>query len=433
MIRFGTDGVRGPAGTLPITASTGLAMGRAAVRLARSYGGDRVFIARDTRPSGPMLTAAVAAGVASAGGRALLADVLPTAGLMANLAAGVADVGVMVTASHNAAPDNGFKVMGRGGRKLSDADTQRVEEWLAEPEFQAEPGTLSAVGLQARKTYHRALDAVAPATTSLTDVTIAVDLANGAAVGTARWLRERYPAVRWVLRGTGDGLINKGVGSEHPAGLAELVRAEGAHAGIAVDGDADRCLLVDENGTVVHGDVLAWLLTTRSGSRSLAVTVMSTAALEGALPGVRVERTPVGDRHLMTAMQQHGLALGCEESGHVLFADGLPGGDGMLTGLRALALADLGGQPFSRTLSEFTPFPRSKTQVRVSERPPIDEVPQLVEACASGEARLGAGGRVFLRYSGTEPVLRVLVEGPDARAVQIVAGEITELATQVLR
>lgn len=427
MIRFGTDGIRGAAGAWPITADVALSVGRAAARLAREYGGDRVLLARDTRPSGSMLVAAAAAGVASQGGHALLADVLPTAGLMAGLADGMAEVGIMVTASHNASPDNGFKIIGAGGRKLSEADSARFENWLAENPAEGEVGSLEPVGLQARRCYHRALDEASPDSAALDGCKIAVDLAHGAAVSTVRWLKERYPGVTWVFRGDGDGIINEGVGSEHPDGLAELVRAESCHGGIAVDGDADRCLIVDEQGRPVHGDVLTWLLASRMQVRSLAVTVMSTTALEAALPEVRVERTPVGDKHLMLAMHQHGIPLGCEESGHVLFADGLPGGDGVLTGLRALALAGLQDQPLSQTLAAFQPYPRVKTKVRVNGRPPLDEIAALRAAVEAGEGRLGRG-RVFLRYSGTEPVLRVLVEGPDAEVVKDVAYEVTEAA-----
>jgi len=431
MIRFGTDGVRGHAGTPPITAEGAVRIGRAAARLAREGGGERVILARDTRPSGAMLVAAAAAGVAAEGGTALLADVLPTAGLMAALADGIAEAGVMVTASHNPAGDNGFKVVGANGRKLSDSRSAKFEAWLGEEPEPGEPGTLEPVGLQARRCYHRALDEAAPGSTALEGLKVAVDLANGAAASTARWLKERYPGTTWHLRGTGDGVINDGAGSEHPQAVAELVREHGCHVGIAVDGDADRCVLVDETGQVVHGDALCWLLASHMEVRSLAVTVMSTTALEAALPQVRVERTPVGDRHLMLAMQQHGIPLGCEESGHVLFADGLPGGDGILTGLRAIAAARLREHALSQALAPFQPFPRVKTKVRVSARPPLDELEELQDAVAAGQERLGPG-RVFLRYSGTEPVLRILVEGPDAAAVEDVAFDVTEVAREVL-
>jgi phosphoglucosamine mutase len=416
MIRFGTDGVRGEAGRPPMTAEVAVRVGRAAVKLARLSGGDRVLIARDTRPSGPMLTAGVASGVAAQGGEAVLADVLPTSGVMANLAAGTADVGVMVTASHNPAPDNGFKVIGVGGHKLSDEQSARFEAWLAEEPEPCVPGLFRPDGLGARQVYHRALADAAPAGSALDGLRIAVDLAHGAAIGAARWLRERYPGVDWRFTGTGDGVVNSGVGSEHPAHLAALVRDEGCDAGIAVDGDADRCVLIDDRGEVVCGDALIWWLARGAGVRSLAVSVMSTTALEAALPDVRIERTPVGDRHLMHAMRQHGIPLGGEESGHVIFADGLPGGDGVLTGLRALALVGR-GRPLSAQLAPFRPHPRRTARVPAARKPPIGELPALQAAIAAAETDLGASGRVLVRYSGTEPALRVLVEGVDAAAV----------------
>ncbi|MFT7521346.1 MAG: phosphoglucosamine mutase, partial [Kiritimatiellia bacterium] len=365
-------------------------------------------------------------------GRAIMCEVLPTAGLMANLADDAADVGVMITASHNAAPDNGFKILGPGGRKLTDAENALFEGWLQSGSADHSPGSIDLAPLQAKRCYHRALDHVAPESARLTGVRIAVDLANGAASGTARWLQERYPAVEWVFLHTGEGTINDQAGSEHPNGLVLAVTEQQCHAGFAVDGDADRCVLVDERGQVVPGDTLAWWLTVSSKVRSLAVTVMSSTALEASLPDVLIRRTPVGDRHLMMAMNQNGISLGCEESGHVLFTDGLPGGDGVLTGLRALAAAPLGTRPLSETLSGFEPFPRAVSKVRVNDRPPLDQVPPLQAAVDRGRLRLGDHGRIFLRYSGTEPVLRVLVEGLDGLVVQAVCDDVTRVAAEVL-
>lgn len=428
MIRFGTDGVRGPAGVRPITAEGALAIGKAAARLAEHQGGQRVLIARDTRPSGPMLVAGCAAGAASLGAHVTIADVLPTSAVMAALADGIAEAGIMVTASHNPAADNGFKVLDSRGKKLSQELTQHFEEWVNQGHASNVISQITHNPLSVRTSYHRALEACAPASTDLADRTIVVDLAHGAATLNRRWLKEYYPATDWVFLGTGEGIINDGVGSEYPEHLASVVLDSGADAGIAVDGDGDRCVLVDERGRVVHGDKLAWLLAVNSGVRSMAVTVMSTSALEPALPGVHVHRTPVGDKHLMRAMAQHGLPLGCEESGHVLFSDGLPGGDGLLTGLRALANDR---RPLSDQLTAFKPFPRVKGKVKVNARLPLGELAELQACVEAANARLD-GGRVFLRYSGTEPVLRVLVEGPDQAVVEEVAAEVTQVAQQVL-
>jgi phosphoglucosamine mutase len=427
---FGTDGIRGVAGELPCTSEVGVAIGRAAVRLAREDGGNRVLVARDTRPSGPMLEAAVVAGVTAEGGQCLLAGVLPTSGLAAALAAGLADTGVMLTASHNAWPDNGFKVLGRGGRKLSDAENHRVEDWLVSSPAPARPGGLADAHEEAWEVYGAALDRALPDRRHLRGRRLAIDLANGAAVPAQDWLLAEVPAAEIVFVGAGIGRTNDGVGSEHIEALQRVVRDERCDAGFAVDGDGDRCRVVTERGLVVDGDALAWLLARGRGDRSIAVTVMSNAALEPSLPGVRVVRTPVGDRHLAEAMAGTDVTLGCEESGHVLFHDALPTGDGLVTGLRALCLG-LASGALSAAVAGFRPFPRELTKIAVARRRPLSEVPELASACAQGEAALG-GGRVFLRYSGTEPVLRVLVEGVDPDTVARVSADVTRVASETL-
>lgn len=389
-----------------------------------------MLVARDTRPSGPSLEDAVAAGVTGAGGHCRRAGVLPSGGLAAAIAAGVGDVGVMITASHNQADDNGFKLLGAGGKKLDDATSAEVERWLASDGVGGTGGSDTDATVAAREAYARAFArSIDPS--GLAGRRIAVDLAHGAAITTPAWFSRSFPAldIRWCH--AGDGVINDDVGSQHPDALARVVRDGGFDAGIAVDGDADRCVLVDDTGAVVDGDSLSWLLATGLGVDSLAVTVMSNAALEGSLPGVAVTRTPVGDRHLAIAMAEHGIPLGCEESGHVLFHDALPGGDGLLTGLRAAALCWGRGATISSVRAAFTPFPRRLSKVRVKARPPLDAVPELVAATQRGEARL-EGGRVFLRYSGTEPVLRILVEGADDAIVADVAAHVTRVATEVL-
>jgi phosphoglucosamine mutase len=433
-LKFGTDGIRGKAGESPCTAEVGVAVGRAAVRLARvsSPGGRvRIVVGRDTRPSGPMLEAAVAAGIAAEGGDAMLVGVLPTSAVACSLASGHGDVGVMLTASHNPPEDNGFKVLGPGGRKLTDEESAQVEAWLVEDPRSAEPGTLRDAQHEAWEAYTGMLAKAVPERHLLNGRRIAVDLANGAASPMREWLVSEVPA-SFVFVGAGTGLPNDGVGSEHPERLQEIVRSERCDAGIAVDGDADRCRLVDETGALVDGDALAWLLTRGRNAHALAVTVMSTTALEASLPGVRIKRTPVGDKHLVQAIAAGEATLGCEESGHVVFDDALPTGDGLVTGLRALCIALRGGGTLSGAVAPFRPFPRKVTKVKVKARPKLEEVAPLQRASAEGEAALGANGRVFLRYSGTEPVLRVLVEGPDAAVVDQVSANVTAVARETL-
>ena len=258
MIRFGTDGIRGTAGAAPITAETGVRVGRAAVRLARQLGGDRVMISRDTRPSGMMLEHAVAAGVSAAGGQAILAGILPTSGLMANRKDGAAEVGVMLTASHNPVQDNGFKVIGSAGRKLNDAAIAQFEEWIGQGPMEMEPGAIHLRSLASTNTYLRELAEACPQQDQIRGAKIAIDLANGAGTVVMRWLQEHYSGVDWVVVGADGGKINDGVGSEHPDLLSQTVVEHGCMAGFAVDGDADRCILVDERGERVSGDALAW-------------------------------------------------------------------------------------------------------------------------------------------------------------------------------
>lgn len=421
-MKFGTDGIRGPAGPAPIDPESAVRIGRAAARLAAQEGQPVVLVAHDTRPSGPMLAAAVAAGVMGEGAVAVDVGVVPTPALAVALEDGRGGAGVMITASHNPWTDNGFKILGTGGRKLTDAETAQVEDWLASD---AHPG-----GTGYRESAHEEvltgwLERLGR--TSLAGIEgrrIAIDLAEGAGIQARAWLAGLPAEVLFV---TGDR-INDGVGSEHPGRLQELVRSEGCFAGIAIDGDGDRCLIVDDRGEVVHGDALTWLLARQTGATSLAVTQMSTGALAPALPGVEIHVTPVGDKHLQIAMREHGLPLAAEESGHVLFADH-PGGDGLLAGLRALGGLDA---PLSETLAAFEPWPRVKSKVRVEERTPLAELPAVQAIVRAGEQALGAGGRVFLRYSGTEPVLRILVEGPQEASVQKVAADVEAVIRETL-
>ncbi|MBW1877615.1 MAG: phosphoglucosamine mutase [Deltaproteobacteria bacterium] len=432
MIRFGTDGIRGRAGQHPVTAEVALAVGRAAAWFAHEHGGRAVVVGRDPRPSGPLLERSVVSGVCGEGAEARVAGVLPTSAVATALREGLGDVGVMITASHNPEPDNGFKVLAPGGRKLTDEEILRLEEWLDAPsQHTASPGSETDIGGEAWDAYTRSLAQAIGDVRALVGARLAVDLANGAAIRTATWLRRHVPA-QFVFLADGDGPINENCGAVHPERLARAVVERGCHAGFAVDGDADRCVLVDELGQVVPGDGLAWLLTVGLGVRSLAVTVMSNGGLEPSLPGVEVIRTPVGDRHLQEAISSRGAQLGCEESGHVLFAGGLPTGDGVVTGLRAIAIAFSGATSLSGAQSGFHPFPRQITKVRVQGCPPLEEVELLQVSRRAGEAALGSGGRVFLRYSGTEPLLRILVEGSDEATVARVSTEVTSVAREAL-
>jgi len=418
-MRFGTDGVRGTAGEEPITVEGGLLVGRAAALLADH---ERVAVGRDPRASSSALAASVLAGVAAQGGQAVDLGVVPTSAVGVYLAEGLAAAGVMITASHNPAPDNGFKVLDAGGRKLSGERASQVEGWLAAPPAATAFGTVEPG--EALHLWRCRAEAVLP---PLPEQSLVVDLANGASTVLAGWLRQIWPGPLHVV-GSG-GVPNQGVGSEHLGHLGEAVRSHGAWAGLAVDGDGDRCRLVGPDGEAIPGDAVTWWLARSMGVPAVAVTVMSNGALEAQLPGVDVVRTPVGDKHIAAAMRREGLALGAEESGHVLFAD-FPAGDGIVAGLRALAA--IGTASLPQTVGQFRPLPRRLGKLRVGSRPPLDEVAALREPQADWSKRLGTGGRVFLRYSGTEPVLRILVEGGDVGVVQQVYGEVEAIAREAL-
>lgn len=426
-MKFGTDGVRGRAGMWPIDGAGARAVGTAAARWARQVGEGRVCVGHDTRPGGAALAMEVAQGAVRGGGAAALAGVVPTAALQAALAAGVADVGVMVTASHNPAEDNGFKVLGPGGRKPDDAETAHLEALLSEPGGGC-GGSVGAASASVWAAYEVMLERALRGAVGLRR-RVVVDLANGAAVASREVLSRLLPELGWTWLAAGDGVINDGCGSEHPERLAAAVRAGGFDAGLAVDGDADRCLLVDERGEVVPGDALLGVLAASMRVERLVVTVMSSTALEAALPGVEVVRTGVGDRLVAEAMRAHSAPLGGEESGHVLFADALPGGDGLLTGLRALAAAWGRAPRLSDAVAPFLPYPRRLTKVRSAVRRDIEA--EVAEVVAQATARLGTG-RVFIRWSGTEPVLRVLVEGPDVGVVEEESGRVTGVCEGVL-
>jgi phosphoglucosamine mutase len=402
-MKFGTDGVRGPAGVWPIDAAGAERIGAVATRLGGP--GARVVVARDTRPSGPGLAAAVCAAVQASGGHALDAGVLPTPAVSLAVQRGLADVGVMITASHNDAPDNGFKLFTVGGRKLTADETTQVESWLAQPILPADGGSISPAP-QVREQYVSALHDVLDV--DLSGKTIAVDMANGAALALAGDLASLCGATV-VQVAAGDGDINAGCGAVHPERLAETVRLQELDGGFAVDGDSDRCLLVTEEGVVVPGDALILRLAQARKVSGLAVTVMSNAALESQLPGVQVVRTPVGDKHLQVAMAKHGL----------------------LTGFRALAACFDGAETVSQAMASYVAFPRDLSKFSVANKPPLEQVAGLDDKLAQWESELN-GGRVFIRYSGTESVVRILVEGPEDDVVQRIAHASREWLGQAL-
>ncbi len=406
-IRFGTDGIRGPAGRWPLDAEGAELAGRA---IAEWCGGGEVIVGHDGRASGPFLVSRLGLGLRAGGATVLDAGVLPTAALSAAVPARGAAAGVMVTASHNPASDNGVKVLGPDGRKLEDAGP--VERLCDDPPPPRPPeawGLLDSLPDPTRA-WREAMPAV-----DLGGRRILLDCAHGAAAAHApAVLRER--GAELALRGCApDGRnINDGVGALHPP-TPEEVAAAGCELAICLDGDADRLVLVDARLGRLDGDDLLWLLAARVDG-PLVGTVMSNGGLEAALGG-RLLRAPVGDRHVARLMREHGARVGAEPSGHVLFADGLPTGDGLYTALRVLAACD-GDLGAARG---WTRWPVARLDLRYGEVALPAEArpdPAALPAVAAARAR---GLRVVARYSGTEPVFRVLVEGPEEAAARAAA------------
>ncbi|MCB9759326.1 MAG: phosphoglucosamine mutase [Alphaproteobacteria bacterium] len=418
MSRFGTDGIRGRWPEPPLTPDTAAALGRA---LRARVGEAPVVIGRDTRESGPALRDALLIGM---GGDVVDLGVLPTAGVSAALAQGLGAAGVVITASHNPWTDNGLKVLGPGGGKLPTAEEAALDAALDAPPTAAPPLQLREVDGAAL--YQDAVLACLPPGFTLRGLRVAVDAAHGAAWQTAPALLGALGAEVVALGCAPDGRnINEGVGALHPDGLAQAVPAAGCAVGIALDGDADRCVLVDGAGEILPGDGLLLLVARAPG---VVGTVMCNAALERALGalGVGFERVAVGDRNVAERMAALDWPVGGEPSGHVLLAGGLPTGDGLLT-----ALFVLGGGPDLRArLGGWRPDPQALVNARVPAKPPLASLG--VDALQAAALAAGAS-RVLLRYSGTEPKLRVMVEAPEQALAERQARALADALTERIR
>ena len=433
---FGTDGIRGTANVDPMTAETALRLGQAAgLMFVRGSHRHRVVIGKDTRLSGYLLEPALTAGFIAAGMDVTLVGPLPTPAIAMLTRSLRADLGVMVSASHNHFEDNGIKLFGPDGFKLSD-DTELAIERLMDEDRSTRLAKASQLGRAARLDdaggrYIEAAKASFPRGLSLDGLKVVVDCANGAAYRVA-------PTVLWELGANiipvgvePDGFnINKECGSTVPEFLRAKVVEHGADLGIALDGDADRLLLVDERGESVDGDQILALIA-RSCRRSgrlqgggVVATVMSNLGLERLLEseGLTLHRTRVGDRYVVEQMRAAGMNVGGEQSGHVILSDFATTGDGLVAALQVLAVLVNSGRPASEACKLFEPLPQLLRNVRFVGNSPLKH-PRVVAAVADAEAQLGASGRVLLRLSGTEPLVRVMAEGEDeAKVVQIVSG-----------
>ena len=422
MLRFGTDGIRGNADA-DLTSDLVVALGRAA---AAVFGTELPFlVGRDTRRSGTRLRDDLAAGLHAGGATVRDAGIVPTPGL-AFLASRPGWPALMISASHNPWPDNGIKLFAPGGRKLDDATEQRIEDELrartgepvaADPPFVEEEPPDGYLAHLVAAIDGRALDGVR----------VVIDCANGAAYELGPAVFRALGAEVTVLHATPDGTnINEACGSTAPHDLQAAVVAAGADVGLAFDGDADRMLAVDERGEIVDGDEIMVIAALDMHERGLlrndavAVTVMSNLGLRQALDpaGIAVVETPVGDRHVFAAMEAGDLVLGGEQSGHVIFRDLATTGDGILTGLLLTDRVHRAGQSLSQLASVMHHVPQLLESVRVASRPDLASAPALAAEIAAVEAELGNGGRVLVRASGTEPVIRIMVEAPTEAAAR---------------
>jgi len=444
---FGTDGVRGVANVHPMTAEMAMELGRALAYLIRNGSHrHRVVIGKDTRLSGYMLEQALAAGINSMGVDVALVGPLPTPGI-ANITTSMrADAGAVISASHNPYQDNGIKFFSRDGFKLPDEVESQIEELILNKSIHHLRPTATQIGQavrleDARGRYVVFLKNTFPRELTLEGLCLVVDCANGAGYKVAPAVLEELGAKVIGIGVQPDGKnINHKCGALYPEQVAKLVLKHHANLGLALDGDADRVIVVDEKGKVVDGDAMMAICTgelVEQGAlkkNTLVATVMSNIGLDRAVArwGVNVCRTRVGDRYVVEEMRKHGYSLGGEQSGHLIFLDHATTGDGMLAALQLLAVLCRKQKPLSELASIFEPVPQTLTNVAVKRRCELGELPEVVKAVKSVEARLGQTGRILVRFSGTEPKVRILVEGPDRPRNEEYAQEVAEVVTRAL-
>ena len=441
---FGTDGIRGTANTDPMTAETALKVGMAAGRIfTRGAHRHTVVIGKDTRLSGYMLEPAMAAGFIAMGMDVIFAGPMPTPAVAMLTRSLRADLGVMISASHNPFHDNGIKLFGPDGYKLSDETEEQIESMI-EAEMQSALADSDKLGRAKRLDdvegrYIEFVKNTFPRGLRLDGLKIVVDCANGAAYKVA-------PAALWELGADvvtygvePDGFnINKYCGSTDTRTMCRMVREHGADIGIALDGDADRVLVADETGKLIDGDQLmatvaeSWHRDGRLTGGGVVATVMSNLGLEHYVQGLGLDlvRTQVGDRYVVEHMRANGFNVGGEQSGHIVLSEYTTTGDGLIAGLEVLSAMVQTGRPLSEVGRRFDPLPQILENVRFTGTPPLEEA-SVIKAVQAGEARLGNTGRILMRKSGTEPLIRVMAEGEDADLVQGVVSDIVTAIEQV--
>jgi phosphoglucosamine mutase len=436
---FGTDGIRGVANQFPMTAEVALRLGRAVAERFRHSSGrhGRIVIGKDTRLSGYMLESALEAGIVSAGADVMLVGPMPTPAIAFITASMRADAGVVISASHNPFQDNGIKIFAANGFKLPDDIEADLERRMEHPAPLSE-GPEARIGKafrieDAEGRYVQFLKDAFPRERTLDGIKVVVDCAHGAAYRVAPKVLEELGAEVTTLGVEPNGRnINDGCGALHPELAAAEVTRSGAQVGIALDGDADRVILCDEHGQTVDGDQIMAILGTRMLRRktlphaTVVATVMSNLGLERALAGDGgiLLRTAVGDRYVVEAMRERGLTFGGEQSGHIVFLQHATSGDGLLAALQVMAVMIQEERPLSELARTMTRYPQVLVNFKVARKRPLDELPRVTGVIAKIEGALGGDGRVVVRYSGTEPKARVMIEGKDEKVIKAYADEI---------
>ena len=439
---FGTDGIRGVANIHPMTIEIAMQVGRAmAFRIKNENKRHRIVIGKDTRMSCYMLENALAAGICSMGVDVLLVGPLPTPGISFITTSMRADAGVVISASHNPFQDNGIKLFASDGFKLPDENELDIEELIFTQKMDALRPVAEEVGKaaridDARGRYIVFLKNTFPSEYTLDGYKIVLDCANGATYKVAPHVFEELGARVTTLSASPDGEnINRECGALHPERMAEKVREVGADIGLAFDGDGDRLIVCDENGEIVDGDhimaICAQDLMKRRKlkKKTLVTTVMSNMGLEVAMEkmGGKMVRTAVGDRYVVECMRNQGYSFGGEQSGHLVFLDHITTGDGILAGLQLLAVMRKHNQPISALAKVMESFPQVLKNVRTAKRLDIDTIPKFGAKVAELEKELGQTGRILVRPSGTEPVIRVMVEGRDEERIHVMADELCDI------
>ncbi len=436
---FGTDGIRGPANMHPMTSEVALKVGMAAGKLFTN--GDyrhRVVIGKDTRLSGYMIESALVSGFTSVGMDVFQLGPMPTPAVAMLTRSLRADLGVMISASHNPYVDNGIKLFGPDGYKLSDETESEIEELMgqASDNLLATPEAIGRAKRidSAQERYIEFAKRTLPRKVRFDGLRVVIDCANGSAYQVA-------PAALWELGAEVISIgvdpngfnINKDCGSTSPSALCKKVREVRADIGIALDGDADRVLIADEKGRLIDGDQLmaaiaeSWQSRGRLAGGGVVATVMSNLGLERYLEGLGLSlvRTPVGDRYVVEHMRKHGYNIGGEQSGHIVLSDYATTGDGLVSALQILGVVISKGKPVSEVCNQFEPLPQVLKNVRFKKGQPLDDQ-KVIKVIDEGKGKLGRGGRLVIRPSGTEPVIRVMAEGDDAKLVGKVVNDIID-------